>query len=143
VLATLVYLHTREAVALGPEADADEPELIARLLRDRTNWEPHEIAPACLATLRTACTALGARRVELVSGYRSDKLNEQLRKKGRQVARHSEHSRGQALDFRIVGVPVAELHRHVRRTHVGGIGFYPGSGFVHVDVGRPRRWRGD
>jgi uncharacterized protein YcbK (DUF882 family) len=142
-VATLVNLHTREAVALGPDPDADEPEVISRFLRDRTSWELHAVAPACLATIRRACAALGSRRVEIVSGFRSEKLNEMLRKKGRHVAKHSEHSRGEAVDFRLMGIPTRALLRFVRTVHRGGIGSYLGSQFVHVDVGRVRQWRGD
>jgi len=96
-----------------------------------------------MATLRKACTALRARRVEIISGYRSDKLNEMLRKKGRHVAKHSQHTQGQAVDFRLVGVPTRVLLRYVRNVHQGGIGFYPNSEFVHVDVGPVRQWRGE
>jgi uncharacterized protein YcbK (DUF882 family) len=143
VLATIFYVHTREAVAIGTEPDSSEAELFARLLRDRTNWEPHPIARGCIAMVRGACAALGARRVEVISGYRSDKLNELLRKKGRHVARHSEHTRGQAVDFRLVGVALDVLLQWLRARHNGGIGYYPSSQFVHVDVGRRRQWRGE
>jgi uncharacterized protein YcbK (DUF882 family) len=142
-VATLVNVHTREAVAIGDAPAPDEPDVLARLLRDRTNWEHHAIAPACVAMLRRACGALGGARVEIVSGYRSDKLNESLRKKGRQVARHSQHSLGHAIDLRLVGVPTEDLVRFVREHHGGGIGYYPGSEFVHIDVGPRREWRGE
>jgi len=82
------------------------------------------------------------RRIEIISGYRSEKFNEHLRKKGRQVAARSHHIKGEALDFRIPGVGAAELARAVAEIHRGGIGTYRQSGFVHVDVGRDRRWRG-
>ncbi len=81
-------------------------------------------------------------RVEVISGYRSEKFNEHLRKKGRGVAQRSHHMVGEALDFRIPGVPAADLATAVAEVHAGGIGTYRQSDFVHVDVGRNRRWRG-
>jgi uncharacterized protein YcbK (DUF882 family) len=138
--ATLVNVHTREAIELDAAPSARESERIEWFLRDRTNWERHAISAFSLATLRAAVLALGARRVEVISGFRSDKLNEALRKKGHHVAARSQHVLGNAIDFRLVGVPTTQLVAWVTRFHRGGIGFYPRSGFVHVDCGRPRRW---
>ncbi len=140
---TLHNVHTGEALALDPVAAPGETARVCRLLRDRTTWEEHAIDTANLATVRIASAALGSRRVEVISGYRSDKLNEMLRKKGRHVARSSQHVLGRALDFRVAGVATPVLLRTVRAVHVGGVGFYPSSGFVHVDTGRARRWGGD
>jgi uncharacterized protein YcbK (DUF882 family) len=74
--------------------------------------------------------------------HRSDKLNEHLRKKGHHVARRSQHVLGHAVDFRLVGVPVQSVLLHLRGSHNGGVGFYPQSGFIHVDGGPRRRWSG-
>jgi uncharacterized protein YcbK (DUF882 family) len=88
-------------------------------------------------------------RIELVSGYRSPKLNEILRKKGHHVASHSQHSKGHACDFRIVpqGATKALDPRVVEKEiralgWDGGVGVYPTQGdwFVHADVGPNRRW---
>lgn len=138
--ATLVNVHTHEAIVLDGAASERERERVEWFLRDRTNWERHAISPLSLETLRASVLSLGARRVEVVSGYRSDKLNEGLRKKGRHVAARSQHVLGNAIDFRLMGVPTARLLAWVTRFHRGGVGFYPRSGFVHVDAGRPRRW---
>lgn len=141
---TLLNLHTREALAVDTErVGSSESRDLERFLRDRTNWETHPIAGECMATIRAACLALGTRRVEIVSGYRSDKLNEMLRKKGHHVAPHSQHVLGRAVDFRLFAVPYAELYAFVRRNHRGGVGAYAGSRFVHVDAGPPRRWSGE
>ncbi len=139
-VATLVNVHTLEAILLDSAPSERERERVEWFLRDRTNWERHAIAGASLETVRASVLAFGARRVEVVSGYRSDKLNEGLRKKGRHVAARSQHVLGNAIDFRLVGVSAAQLLAWVTRFHRGGIGFYPRSGFVHVDTGRPRRW---
>lgn len=141
-LATLFNVHTGEALAIGDEPAADEPAAIARLLRDRTTWEEHDINPACMRVVREMVTMFHARRVEFISGYRSDKLNEHLRKKGHHVAQRSQHVLGHAVDFRLVGVPVQTVLRVLRASHNGGVGFYPQSGFIHVDSGARRRWSG-
>lgn len=140
---TLFNVHTLEAVTLEEAPVAEEPALLSRFLRDRTNWEEHPVAMANFSVLRQAAWMLGAVRAEVVSGYRSDKLNEHLRKKGHHVAPQSQHVLGNALDFRLVGVPTVNLLRVVRLLHRGGIGNYPGSGFVHIDVGPQRQWRGE
>ncbi len=141
--ATLVNVHTREAVLLDEAPSEAERARIERFLRDRTNWETHPMDRGAVETLRASAVAFGARRVEVVSGYRSDKLNEGLRKKGRHVARHSQHVLGTAIDYRLVGVDALRLHQWVLASHHGGVGFYPVNQFVHVDAGPPRRWRGE
>jgi uncharacterized protein YcbK (DUF882 family) len=45
-----------------------------------------------------------------------------------------------AMDIRIPGVPLARLRDAALALGRGGVGFYPASDFVHVDVGRVRRW---
>jgi uncharacterized protein YcbK (DUF882 family) len=47
---------------------------------------------------------------------------------------------GEAMDIRIPGVELADLRDAGLGLGRGGVGFYPGSDFVHVDVGRVRRW---
>jgi uncharacterized protein YcbK (DUF882 family) len=56
------------------------------------------------------------------------------------VARHSLHIEGMAIDIRVPGVPTSELRDAALRLHRGGVGYYATSDFVHVDVGRVRRW---
>lgn len=140
---TLHNLHLGEAVVLDTVPGPLESSLLRRALRDRSNWEEHPIDPVPLTLLRSALVAFGGRRVEIISAYRSDKLNEMLRKKGRHVARQSQHVLGRALDFRILGVDTLALLRWARANHHGGVGYYPSSGFVHIDSGRSRQWRGE
>ena len=98
--------------------------------------------PRLIPIVQRAATRFRVARVEVVSGFRSPKYNLFLRKKGHEVARDSEHPRGEAIDFRIASVPTRTLLRFVRSLRVGGVGYYPESHFVHADVGRIRFWRG-
>jgi uncharacterized protein YcbK (DUF882 family) len=49
---------------------------------------------------------------------------------------------GQAIDIRLGGVELTSLRDAALGLAIGGVGYYPGSDFVHVDVGRVRRWEG-
>lgn len=137
---TFFNLHTRELFPLG-DATLDAAAL-ARFLRCRVTYDETTIDPAPVVVAHEMARRFGASRVEVVSGYRSPKMNEMLRKKEREVAATSRHMSGQALDFRVVGVDARTLAGAVAERHEGGIGTYPVSNFVHVDVGPNRRWRG-
>jgi len=92
--------------------------------------------------LAAAAIKFRAPRVEVVSGYRAPKYNLMLRKKGRQVARESQHTQGTAVDFRVHGVHTEALRDFVRGLRVGGVGYYPRTRFIHADTGKVRYWTG-
>jgi uncharacterized protein YcbK (DUF882 family) len=73
-----------------------------------------------------------AQRLEVVSGYRHPRI---ARLKG---VPKSYHTRGRALDFRVPGVPNARLRDYLRTFKKVGIGYYPNSTFVHLDVREKR-----
>ena len=77
---------------------------------------------------------------EIISGYRSPASNNELRNQSRGVAKRSFHLTGQAVDIRLPGVQLAQLRRAAIAQRAGGVGFYPSSGFVHVDTGPFRTW---
>ena len=83
-----------------------------------------------------------AREVRVISGFRHPKYNLSLRKKGRQVAAKSQHVEGKAIDFFLPGIATRALYDHLLQTHTGGVGYYPVSEFVHIDLGAKRTWRG-
>jgi len=148
LLATLVQTHTDERVMLDEETPG---ERFDRLLADRVTGSHHELDPRLLDLLRQLAAKWPGARIELVSGYRSPKLNEMMRKKGHHVASHSQHSLGHAVDFRVVpdgvgpGLDPRELERAIRDAGWrGGVGTYrlKWDWFVHADVGPQRSWRG-
>jgi uncharacterized protein YcbK (DUF882 family) len=77
----------------------------------------------------------------IICGYRSPATNEYLRKQSAGVAKHSMHIEAKAADIRIPGCHLVALQRAALALRDGGVGIYPFSDFVHVDVGRVRHWR--
>jgi uncharacterized protein YcbK (DUF882 family) len=77
---------------------------------------------------------------EVISGYRSPATNAMLRRAGRGVARGSLRVRAMAIDVRIPDRPLTALRDAALGLRLGGVGYYPASGFVHIDVGRGRVW---
>jgi len=47
-----------------------------------------------------------------------------------------------AIDIRLPDRNLADLHNAALAMQAGGVGYYPSLDFVHVDVGRVRRWGG-
>ncbi len=139
---TLHNVWTNESlpVALTPAPKPAAP--FDQLTRDHFTNQATKMDPRLFATVVQAAEKFHARYVEIVSGFRAPKYQLMLRKKGHEVARDSQHPRGTAVDFRIAGVPTKILLRYVRSLHLGGVGYYPESKFVHADVGPVRFWRG-
>jgi uncharacterized protein YcbK (DUF882 family) len=76
----------------------------------------------------------------VICGYRSPQTNAALRQKDSAVAAHSLHMAGQAVDIRLPGVRLISLRNAALALKAGGVGYYPQSNFVHVDVGPVRTW---
>src|SRR6266850_5534273 len=78
--------------------------------------------------------------VEVLSAYRSPTTNAWLASVSRGVAGDSQHMNGNAMDVRFPGVPVFKIRQAAGSLNMGGVGFYPRSGFVHLDTGPVRYW---
>ncbi|WP_026032061.1 DUF882 domain-containing protein [Moritella marina] len=76
----------------------------------------------------------------VISGYRSPKTNQMLASKSHAVATKSYHMRGMAIDIAIPDVKLSHLREAAISLKLGGVGYYPKSGFIHVDTGRVRIW---
>jgi uncharacterized protein YcbK (DUF882 family) len=141
----VLNLHTGERLqAAYWEAGSYLPDALAafdKVLRDHRTGEVHAIAPNLLDLAVALLQRLDAREtVQIISGYRSPQSNAALHASSSGVASKSLHMDGKALDVRISGVPLARLRDAAWSLQGGGVGFYPGSDFVHLDVGRVRRW---
>ena len=80
--------------------------------------------------------------IHVISGYRSPATNAFLHAHSNGVAKHSLHMKGEAADIFLPGRDLSTLHRAALSMNRGGVGYYPHSNFVHVDVGRVRSWQG-
>ena len=111
-----------------------------RFLRDWRRKEPTRMDPELLDLVWEVYQKSGSRKpIHVISAYRSPRTNKMLRRRGRGVARKSQHTLGKALDFFLPDVKVSKLRALGLKQHRGGVGYYRGS-FVHLDTGRVRHW---
>jgi uncharacterized protein YcbK (DUF882 family) len=116
-------------------------EKINYILRDDRTGEQKDIDVRLLDLLNTLSRKISTDEpFHVISGYRSPSTNAFLRAHGGGVAENSLHLLGQAIDIRVPGLPLRDLYRAAVGLHGGGVGIYPASDFVHVDVGRVRTW---
>ena len=116
---------------------------VNELLHDHHDGSHHDIDPKLLDALYAIMRLVGGTQtLHVVSGYRSPQTNSMLRMLYDGVAANSYHMRGQAIDFWVPGVPLADLHRAAVSVRAGGVGYYPAQQFIHVDVGPIRHWGG-
>ena len=140
------HTHTGERLNIvyrdGEGYDHESLARLNRYLRDHRTGEIHEYDPRVFDLLHDLITALGNPDLEIdvVCGYRTSWSNEFLRTHGHGVARHSLHMQAMAIDIRVPGIPTVRLRDAALALHRGGVGYYATSDFVHVDVGRVRRW---
>ncbi len=112
-------------------------------LRDYRTGEIHPINPALLDLLDTLSSLTGTdASFQVISGYRSAATNAMLRERSEEVAKKSFHIQGMAIDIRLPGIELEHLHAAALSLGRGGVGYYPDSNFIHVDVGPVREWRG-
>ena len=111
------------------------------ILRDFRTGEVRTIDPELLDLLHRLCAATdyGA-PINVISGYRCPATNAMLAARSSGVATNSFHLRGMAIDLRLPGRRLASVRDAAIVLGGGGVGFYPGSDFVHVDTGPVRRW---
>lgn len=115
---------------------------IDAILRDHRTGEVWQMAPELIDLVHGLTARLGtAQPVQIISGYRSPATNALLHADdpGR-VARRSLHLTGEAVDLRFEGHSLRRVRKAALALGGGGVGYYPNSGFVHVDVGRVRSW---
>ncbi len=139
------HLHTGESLTLAyAEHGVHLPEAlprVAQVLRDHHSGDVHPIDPALLDLLYEVQQRSESRApYQVISGYRSPQTNERLRVAGRRVGRRSLHMEGRAIDVRLADVPSAALRDAAWSLQRGGVGYYRRPDFVHLDVGRVRRW---
>lgn len=116
--------------------------LIDWILRDVNVDRTHPMDARLIDVLGRMQQRLDVRELRVTSGYRSRETNERLRQRTGRAAKNSFHIEGMAADVYNPSVSTRCLARAARAEGAGGVGFYPSHGFVHVDVGPERNWRG-
>jgi len=110
-------------------------------LRDWRNDAQTNMDPRLFDVLWEAQRSAGASGAVIVlSAYRSPHTNAMLRARSRAVANNSQHMHGKALDFRFQSANMHRVREVAIKMQRGGVGWYGGSGFVHLDVGSVRAW---
>lgn len=116
---------------------------VNHIMRDWRRNEPRIMRPDLIDLMWEMHTQLGSSKpIFLISGYRSAKTNNKLRKTRGGQAKKSRHILGMAADVHFPDIPIRELRDSALIRQRGGVGYYPTSGlpFVHMDVGRVRHW---
>ena len=123
------------------------PEAIEKLnyfLRDHNTQDVSNYDPKEFDVLHAMMSRLGKLNgvINVVCGYRTPETNADLRQNApwTGVAEHSQHMEGHAIDLRVPGASTAQIRNAALSLHAGGVGYYPTSQFVHVDVGPVRQW---
>lgn len=112
---------------------------ITHLMRSPDGAEA-PIAPALIELLDMMQDHFGADTIEIISGYRSPAYNAALNTTGHHVAKESLHLQGRAADIHLDEITERAVREFAASLDRGGVGFYPGLHFVHVDLGPVRTW---
>lgn len=140
------HTHTGERISLIYAVDEQYvPATLTafnRFLRDHYSGEVGNIDPQLFDLLYRLKQTLGCEEAfEVISGYRCPATNSTLRDtRGGGVAKRSLHMDGKAIDIRLAGVSLDDLHDAALSLRLGGVGAYRREQFVHVDTGRVRNW---
>lgn len=105
-----------------------EVRRIEGLLRCHHTGKRHALSSRLVQMLYKVGRHYAVQRLEVISGYRSPRIS---RAKG---TPRSYHPRGRAADIRVPGVSTDGLRDYLRTFPRVGVGYYPRSGFVHLDV---------
>jgi uncharacterized protein YcbK (DUF882 family) len=138
-------LHTGESLVTAYWADgryipssAAEIDFILRDFRTgdqkRIDWRLLDLLYALRRTVESE------EAFHVISGFRSPKTNQMLTQQSNSVAKKSLHMQGMAADVRLPGRALQDLNQAALSLKLGGVGHYPKSNFIHVDVGRVRFW---
>src|SRR5437588_8988535 len=140
---SLANLHTGESFD-GPYRDDLGPigmamDELSFFLRDHHSGERIAIDVGVIDFLTAVMDAVGATRATILSAYRTRATNAMLARTTFGVADNSQHIYGRALDIRLDTCTEDAMHA-ARAMQRGGVGWYPHSGFVHLDSGPVRNW---
>jgi uncharacterized protein YcbK (DUF882 family) len=139
----LVNAHTGETFS-GTYRDADGPiptvmDELSIFLRDFHADARIAVDVGVLDFLAAVMQAAGQASATILSAYRTPETNAMLARTNFGVAENSQHMYGRALDVHF-GAGLEAAMRAARAMKAGGVGWYPHSGFMHIDSGPVRNW---
>jgi uncharacterized protein YcbK (DUF882 family) len=142
------HLHTGEDIdviyRIGNTYIPSALDELNHFLRDHRTQDVSSYDPKEFDVLHALMASLGRPNgvIDIVCGYRTPWSNNFLRTRSAEtgVAEHSQHMLAKAIDIRVPGISTVVLRNAALALHAGGVGFYPVSQFVHVDVGPVRTW---
>ena len=126
-LLALFSLNTNDRIEVGPIGEnggftASALDRAAFVLREPSSGNEHPIEPRLLDAVYRIQAHFHAQEVRVISGYRTPH------------GRGSNHGKGRAIDLVIPGASDEDVAKFARELGFCGVGVYPESGFVHVDV---------
>lgn len=141
----LYHARTGESIEATYRVDGHyDAAVLAKLnwfLRDWRRNEETNMDPRLIDAVWETYRAAGATQpIIVLCGYRSPETNAMLRHRSRAVAEHSQHILGKAMDTTMPGMSMEKIREIAMRLQRGGVGYYPSSNFVHIDVGGVRAW---
>jgi hypothetical protein len=121
-------LNIPDRVLLTPRNDrggfsALDLDRAAHVMRDSSGNE-HPVDPRLLDMVYRLQAHFHAPEIRIISGYRTP----------RGAGATSNHGKGRALDLVVPGASDEDVAKFARAEGYAGVGVYPVSGFVHVDV---------
>ena len=121
----------------------DAVQALDKVLRDYRTGDVHAMHPDLFDTLADLAAKTETKaHFQVISGYRSPATNAMLHERSGEVAKRSLHMDGKAIDIYLEDVALDRVRTAALDLGRGGVGYYPSSNFVHVDVGPVRRWSG-
>jgi uncharacterized protein YcbK (DUF882 family) len=139
----LTNIHTGETFEGTYRNDAGPIDRVMEelciFLRDHHSGEKTQIDVGLIDFLADVLDAVGETSATVLSAYRTAETNAMLARTTFGVAEHSQHIYGRALDLRL-GAKLTEATNAARAMQRGGVGWYPHSGFLHIDTGPVRSW---
>ena len=125
---TLQALNMPDHVTIAASSErggfsAEDLDRAAHVLRDPRTGNEHPIDPRLLDLVYRVATHFAAHEVRIISGYRTPRSG-----------RHSNHAKGRAIDLVVPGASDDDVARFAREQGFVGVGVYPTSGFLHLDV---------
>lgn len=142
----LFNTHTGERLDIvfrrGNEYVAGALAKLDYFLRDHRTGDIRHFDPRLFDILSDLTVSVGHPdgEIDIVCGYRTPSTNESLRAHTSGVAKNSLHIQAEAIDLRMPGIDTLTLRKAALALRRGGVGYYPHSDFIHLDVGRFRQW---